>query len=60
MENFRFVFLLVMQCMVLQELTIVSKLLQGKNHEIGKAAGLLQTDTDELQRCRENYDAAKL
>ena len=49
MENFTFVFLLVLQCKVLQELNIVSKLLQGKDDELGRAASLLKTATDEIQ-----------
>jgi hypothetical protein len=59
MDNFTFVFILVMQCKVLQELNIVSKLLQSKDNELGKAATLLETAADEIQNYRGNYAAAK-
>lgn len=59
MDNFTFVFLLVMQCKVLQELNIVSKLLQTKDDELGKAASLLKTAADEIQKYRDSYADAK-
>lgn len=59
LEIFKFVFMPVVYCKILQLINIVSKMLQARNIDLRKASDLLKTALRAIQSYRENYVSVK-
>lgn len=55
-ENFEFLFLIILFSKILHSINIVSKLLQSKNSNIGQASNLFKNAYEELCKLRQKYD----
>ncbi|KAF3859013.1 hypothetical protein F7725_021412 [Dissostichus mawsoni] len=59
MEKFSFIFLVVQQTKILENMNAVSKMLQAKDVDIHKAVGLLQNTIQALSAYRDDFDQVK-
>ncbi len=59
MERLYFIFIIVLQSEVLEQINFISKTLQDKDADLHKATELLDTAIAELTRFRENFEEAK-
>ncbi|XP_075716875.1 zinc finger MYM-type protein 1-like [Rhinoderma darwinii] len=59
MESFHFIFIIVLQAKVLENVNLVSKMLQSKDMDLCTATKLVDNATQVLSDFRNNYDEAK-
>ncbi|KAJ4921640.1 hypothetical protein JOQ06_027721 [Pogonophryne albipinna] len=59
MEKFSFIFLVVQQTKILENMNAVSKMLQAKDVDIHKAVGVLQNTIQVLSAYRDDFDQVK-
>lgn len=59
-EKFTTVILIIVQSKVLGSIDVISKVLQGKQEDIGKASEMMKSLIEELQSMRSDWDTVKL